>query len=896
MTSTNLRRREYFLSLWAQDRLGERKTVEWATTALKQIRGDLGADTVALFDFLDRHAHESERLPPAIKKVWRLLKIVATDRADRESISVIYDFKRKIDQGNPRLEDIDQFVECVRPRLRATELSSWAKAQEEVSDDPMRWVSWEFENSLHSSYQQSARLSRSQYNKIPLNLLLRQLERGTSALETALSLARDIGWLGEERDLPNHLVHRVFMPESQPRGRTASEDDKDRDPDSLNDDFAPIVRLLSSTLNTLAQKLDEATNRIIDRWKEQPGGLFLRLFAFACWNPNLKSGQEVAAFLEGVNNHAFWRWIVFPEIASLRALRWSDLPADAKSRLEARLLNGPNNDAFRSDHNIPESAIIFHRDHELARLVDAGLDVTEEFGRLVNARRERNSEFPRHIPSIEPGLPGARVSTVPEGSPNTFNAVPDAELLAALIESHERHHIGEGNDAEAFARTLTGKRRILERLAAAILDNETAASVWQLLLSYPHEKTEDAIADREVAEQTAKSALNLSQELLGRLAGQLCYWLDGTEEKIPKFVGADQLWSTLLPYAAELANGRGDAGATGDIEGQADLTMAALNEPLGHLLSFFLRRCPTMPAEGERPPLPSDFTVLVKRLAGRAKELLANRMAIQMNYFARADSVWLDEVVIEPMTLEGRASDRIWEAFAKYGRVPPPGIWRRLQSFVFRRLSSSRLSPEAKRHLGEMSVIIWFWTKEGNNLFGLDAANLRSALGLASGDVRAAVAWRFSTFFHSENDQEESNMSPAGLWRKVGPDFFKEVWPLEPTLQSSATANDFARIPAHTGPAHFADAVSTVLPYLQPFEVWSTSTEFELDPKERTTNQIVETCPKETLTLLAACISEHQRHIVFDLKKILDQIVAASPDLQRDHRMRRLRKLAADSD
>jgi hypothetical protein len=41
MTSTNLRRREYFLSLWAQDRLGERKTVEWATTALKQIRGDL---------------------------------------------------------------------------------------------------------------------------------------------------------------------------------------------------------------------------------------------------------------------------------------------------------------------------------------------------------------------------------------------------------------------------------------------------------------------------------------------------------------------------------------------------------------------------------------------------------------------------------------------------------------------------------------------------------------------------------------------------------------------------------------------------------------------------------------------------------------------------------------
>jgi len=893
MTLNNLRQREYLLSLWAQDRLGERKTVEWATTALKQIRGDLGADTVALFEFLDRHAHESKSLLPAIKKLWRLLRIVASDRADREGILVVYDFKRKIDQGNLRLEDIDQFVECVRPRLRATELSSWAKAQEEVSDDPMRWVSWEFENSLHSSYQQGARLSRSQYDKIPTSLLLRQLERGTSALETALSLAEEIGWLGEKRDLPNHLVHRVFMPEPEPRGRSSSDDDEDHDPDSLRDDFAPIVRLLSGTLNTLAQKRNEATNRIIDRWREQPGGLFLRLFAFACWNPNLKSGQDVATFLKDVNNHAFWRWIVFPEIASLRVLRWNDLPHDAKSRLETRLMNGPSNDAFRSDDGVPEKAILFHRDHEIARLVDAGLGVPEEFRRLVNARRGRDSEFPSHIPSIEPGLPGARVLSVPEGRPEKFDAVPDAELLATLIESHERHHFGQGDDAEAFARTLIGKRRILERLSAAILDNETAASVWQLLLSYPHEKTEEATADREVAEQTAHLALSLSQELLSRLADQLCYWLDGTEAKISKFVGADQLWSTLLPHAAARANG---AGETGDVEGQADLTMAALNEPLGHLLSFFLRRCPTMPAEGERPPLPSDFTVPLKRLAGRAKELLANRMVIQMSYFARADSVWLDEVVIEPMTLEGRASDRIWEAFAKYGRVPPSEIWRRLQPFVFRRLSSSQLSPEAKRHLGEMSVIIWLWTKEGNNSYVLDAVNLRSALALASGDVRAAVAWRFSTFFHSKNEQEENDKSPAGLWHKVGPSFFKEVWPLEPSLQSSATANDFARIPAHTGPAHFAGAVSTILPYLQPFEVWAMSTEFELDPKEPATRQIVQTCPKETLTLLAACISEHQRHAIFDLKEILDQIVAASPHLQSDHRMRRLRKLAPGGD
>src|SRR5215217_1912528 len=98
MMQTSLRRREHLLLLWTKDRLGEREAVEWAVTALKQIRGDVGAGNVGLFDFLDTHAQSAD-LPPTIKKVWRLLRTVARESAEPIGFLVIHRVKQKLEDG-----------------------------------------------------------------------------------------------------------------------------------------------------------------------------------------------------------------------------------------------------------------------------------------------------------------------------------------------------------------------------------------------------------------------------------------------------------------------------------------------------------------------------------------------------------------------------------------------------------------------------------------------------------------------------------------------------------------------------------------------------------------------------------------------------------------------------
>jgi hypothetical protein len=885
MMQRGLGEREQLLSIWVQDRLAERDAVEWAVTALKQVRGDLGASTVALFAFLDRHAHERQELSPSIKKLWHLFHTAATDGASQDGILLIYEIKQRLESGTVRTDDIDKLVECIRPHLTAADVSTWAKSSEDAeSDDPMQWVRWDFETSLHSNYLSTARLSAKRLAKISSDLLLRLLERGTTALSDSLEVAREVGWAGDGRDLPTYVVHRVF--DYDPSEAHNPDDDDDRDPDRYNNNFVPIVRLLSLAFEALAVRESALVTKAVERWRHESGGLFLRLFAFAAWREGVVSAPDVGEFLLGIDDLPFWRWMTFPEVASLRALRWNSLVDPARSNIATRLANGPSDAAFRKDDDVLEMTKKYHRDHELARLIDNGCNVPPRFHELVQARRREDPEFPKKIPSVEPGLPGARAMRVPDGNPDKFTHIPTERLLDALTNAN-RHAFGQGNDAEAFARTLGGKRRVLDALAALPQDASLIDNAWKLLLSYAHEKADDAGVALQVAEETARLALALPKPLFQSLAGQFSYWLDGTEEHLPHFVGADDLWHALLPYAAAIANEKD----TQSVEKDVDLSSAALNEPLGHLLSMFLRRCPTMPiAQEERPPLPPEYVDVLRRLNGRAKEILINRMAIQMNYFVRADKRWLDEFVISPMTLEGDLSDRAWEAFGKFAPLPSSEIWPQLQGAVFRRLSSSGLSPEARRRLAEMCVVVWARSKHVESGYVLDTASLKNSLGFSNDDVRGAAAWQFSTMFRSKEGGGDDT-STSDWWRRVGKTFFKEVWPLEPTLQIAVTANDFARIPAGVGFKNFADAVATILPYLVPFEVWAVMTEFQLDPKKKGTQDIVRAYPEETLILLAVCIDEQQKHGVYDLGRILDFIVEARPKLQRDPRMRMLRKL-----
>ncbi|MBR1234119.1 hypothetical protein [Bradyrhizobium sp. AUGA SZCCT0182] len=886
MIQQQLSQRDYLLSLWAQDRLSERATVTWAVGALKKIRGSIGNESVALFEFLESHARKAE-MPSRMQLVWHLFKVSAKDAVYREDFHFLYGLRDKINERRVQLDDLDQLVSLLRPRLKAKELSVWAEAREASNEDPIGWVHWEFEAALHSSNLRSARLTRSDLASLSVEMLHRILDVGTVALKDTLAIAQKLDWLSENRDLPNLFVHRVFIPEVKQTGDDGDDDTKDAD--EYNRSFVPIVRLLSESFEALAKKDLHAAKAVSDNWIYQYGGIFNRLAAFSMWEPSIQSGASVGKFLFELKDNAFWLRLSYPEIATLRALRWGDVPNEFQEWLRQRLLGGPPARDDDEEQSLSELEINYGRDYEIARIVDSNPSAPDDLKKLVAERRAVDPGFPKVVPAVEVGLPGVEVSWVPDGSPDEFKDVPKGQLLARLAQS--KRQFGEGDNAEAFAQTIEGKLRIVEELEdGTTVDEAAVAKAWHLLLSYGHTKDDDPQKDKHIIERIAKLADVLSPFNFAELTARLCYWVDAADERAPRFAGSTELWLALLPGAARIANMQS---SPDDTKANIDLTTAALNEPLGHLLSVFMRRCPAIPRKGERPPLDTILIEGLKALDGRAKELLANRMAIQMNYFFLADKDWLNELVLNPMKGDGEESDRLWEAFAKYSRAPSPPIWQQLQHSAFRRLSSTALSPEAKRRLAEIVVMIWIWSRNSKVGYKVDTARMRTAIGLAKEDVRGAVAWQFSTMIRSPHETKSDDDDELIPWPHFGQAFFEEVWPLESDLQSAQSANDFARVPARVGPRYFEEAFKCVLPYLTHFEVWSVNSDFGLDPNENATILLLKSFPVHVLTLLAACINANQSHGVYELGDVLDQIVAAKPDLRSDNRMRHLRKFAA---
>jgi hypothetical protein len=856
-------------------RLGERKAVAWVTKALE--RAAVSPDMITLLDYVDSQAAREPNLQPDIRAIWHRLHIAARDRSTALAWPHAEGPRRAIHNHEFGPDDVGRLVDFVRPRLKAVGPGSFNRDESDFADDPRWWVTWSLKAASGSVDHGVARIMP-ELARLPVGILSRLIREGTHVLEDALGLARELGWMDEGRDLANSLVSRVA--DEPPLGAVQRDEG---DPDGFNDSFAPLVRLLTAAFDALENNDSSAASRMVTLWQDQEAALFLRIRAHACSKASVCDGGDVGQFLESLPAPTFWQWGRFPEIASLRALRWRDIPEPERARLLEQLLTGPDADIFASDDDKSEEIALYSRDYELARVHDNNEDVPEAITRVVTERRDRDPQFPAHVPAIAPGRPRPRVGWIPEGDATVFVGIAEDNLIEALVQSVRNRRPGDADNAKAYARrnqpTLVG---VLERRIDTGEDIETA---WRLLLAHPEDKPEEAEPARLVAERIADLALRIDLGLLDRLADCLSYWLYVTGNNFEHFAGAVPLWERLIPLAIHRANVATTANG-------ADLSIEALNTPLGHLISFFLENCPEIPANGERPSLPEPFASTLKTLEGHSRAIMANRMVTALNYFWRADKAWVESLVLGPMTSQPNEAVGLWEAFAKYAKeLPDPDLWTKLEKPLLLRIVEGRLSKEALGLLAQIVIAAWARSKQLRSAESVDAPAFRGALAIAPEHVRAAAAWQFSLFFGRREEDSQPNTSYDDPWARLGEAFFDEVWPMEPAAQSAESAKVFARLPVRVGPQHFPDAVRTVLPYLRPFEIWAVELEFGLDEKAM---GLVRGHPVETLALVSACVSEDQGHAIYHFGTTLSQISDARPDLEQDPRMRRLRRLVAN--
>lgn len=160
-----------------------------------------------------------------------------------------------------------------------------------------------------------------------------------NALEATMShgldMARRIGWNGTSDTWQLGSMHRIRY------ARYPLEDRGQREPDATHRGIAPSVKLLHAVVTRLCELEPETARQFVQRWRLSGSPVHIRLWSEPTLNCRLISAQAVQGFLLGLDNHQFWGLHEFPEVAELRAVRFSDLELETKRAIIRRIRRLP---------------------------------------------------------------------------------------------------------------------------------------------------------------------------------------------------------------------------------------------------------------------------------------------------------------------------------------------------------------------------------------------------------------------------------------------------------------------------------------------------------------------------------------------------------------------------
>lgn len=418
------------VSVFVRTRLSDRRTLTWACASLptKQeackrsgVRRSLG--------FRERELEE-----PWLT-AWRMVEETWSrpETDSREDLTLRkYRLRERLDRGENSLSLAEDLAEFVKPWLRQGELMelvgvSSTEPESASSAPPF------FRPSL-DSVDVSPHLDELQLTGIEDPAFLARLVRALEAVVLrALDLGREIGWQGGDLTLLGGLSSVRYIP--------ATDETTMGDPDMSG--IAPSVKLLHAAALRQARVDRDAAARTLRRWQQADDIVHLRLWAAITQEAerpelgHLVPASEVAEFLRRLEDRPFWFANNFPEVARLRALRFSELDARTRDALVERFLRGLPETLLRPGVDPDDRARLSLQLalRELKRIEVGGATLPDKAKRFLD---ENKSAYPglSGIESVDDGLlPDIGVGIVREPAATDLD---DFEGLALLRELNER--------------------------------------------------------------------------------------------------------------------------------------------------------------------------------------------------------------------------------------------------------------------------------------------------------------------------------------------------------------------------------------------------------------------------------------------------------------------------
>jgi hypothetical protein len=880
-------------------RLQELDTIEWAITSAT---GD-PVKRLAVQTLLD---HPASALREPWLSGWRLIQEFWRNAVREDADMSAFRIRQRMTEGERSGLLVADLVRLVAPRLEV-EAFSKSNSYGRVPPRTPRTVQHLFHARLTSStLRNPAELG---LTAVEDTAFLRSVCLGLeAAINEGLDLARRLGWPGALRRWLAGNVRRVYFVEGQEEG-------DDRDPDSFADGIAPSVKTLHATVQRLVSLDPPMAEGIIARWREDTTSLYGRLWASFAKIGAVGSADDVETFLLDLPTEPFWNLHEFPEIAELRAARFSDLNAPAQLLILARIKRGPPRSQWgrRADHAKVDEARVYWAVRELRRIQTAGGVLPRQ---TVTWLEERLPRFPDLIGEValdEGFLPGVQVRSVTHEPGEIYDTLSgDARLqkLERDLATGRQHWDDEDPSGNASAWITEGLNsvRVIDDLEAASRSGSAYPNVWEKF-GWAHSPAEMKGADgqalaRDLVEEGRRVfalLLRLDEETITKAIEGISYWLSAWDGVLFAERQLLEVWQRLWPMGIEATNARATGETDADLnvvaqgpDDAAPMDLDTLNSPTGRLVGVFLelwsRNKLKRPfAPGTKLQIMRD---VIMEAEGRAGLIAKHRMIEQLIFFQNATPSWTKAHLL-PLLLNDTADALpLWRAVTRR-RLYTANI-AVLGDTLLERAVDRRLARAARETIVFSIVVECLHAYRANIEPTIPHARIQQLLRSLDDEVRAHAAEAIHRFVKDVPTAKSAKPGDTAeeVFRSAARPFLREVWPQERSLSTPGISKALADIPAVSGDA-FPEAVDAIERFLVPFDCWSL-VDFGLygkdeDGRAKLASINTPLKARALLTLLDRSIGATEGAVVpYDLAEALAQIRHAASSLEGKPEYRRL--------
>lgn len=686
-----------------------------------------------------------------------------------------------------------------------------------------------------------------------LNALLKQAQPlvliglATAALRDAIGIGVDAGIVTDDFDELD-----AGVPSIEPHGQNKHRDGVI----FLTELLARLLPLVAATEATVARRRAE-------EWRAMPGRVGLRLWMHALRDPSVYAATDAMAGLVGLSLDDFWG--THRELALVLRERAGDADPGVVATLEHRVRTEARLHYRR--YEIEEGQPDW-RDYARDQAVWFRLNMLAAAGALSGEGTDELDAIIARYPHLKREVADRDffksysfgVSRI-TGDATEIAEAPDNDRLRVAQESLSSHDFEKQDGWRAFCHS--NPEGAFDVLRGAPLD-EVNAPLWSNLastLAHGSVLTDEIRRDLTLSifERLDTASDHFLILIVRNLADLYCSTPSRAERKLAVW------WPRLFDAAVAI-----DAD---EIEEERDIVGRAINSPAGRLTQALLVELDEARNAGGAATLTLIGNLITAAGAlGYAGALTRACLILNLGFVVSFDVGEVNERLVAAVDGDG------WEARALRGVLVShnqltAAATRMFGGAIVEGATSLGSAERADFAAFNLLFPVLDVVRRGDDAehWGIgpdDAARaLREGpLALREGALEVVADW-----------VTKMKEGPAASWRDVIGPLMARVWPRERRFKHQRLSRRFASLAVAAGDA-FPDALRQLQPYMTPLEGYDSLYEIE-------NSQAPDNYPTETLALLWELFGPDSQAEAHEVPQILDRLIAADRNLERDRRL-----------